>query len=353
MTAEPLPIAASTEHLTDAFRRAGLLGDGRVTDVVVESSRDTILSRMIRLRLSSQGASDAPKTVILKTGLPKRAGGTWNAGRQEVAFYTQVAAATSALLVPRCFDANWDSDTNAWHILLEDLSESHVLATQWPLPPTMAQCETILRARAQFHAAWWDDSRLGVSVGSLPDTDALHRKVQTFAETFTRFADRIGDRLPRERRDLFERLFDAAPSLLERYATRRNLTIIQGDSHVWNCFLPRDTRSDDTRFFDWDGWRIDTGSADLAYMMAVHWYPDLRRERERRLLDHYHATLVAHGVSGYDRRALDADYRLSVLWQITTPVWQEANDIPPWIWWNNLGRILLAADDLDCGDLLV
>jgi len=65
----------------------------------------------------------------------------------------------------------------------------------------------------------------------------------------------------------------------------------------------------------------------------------------------YHATLVAHGVT-YDRRALDDDYRLSVLWQITTPVWQAANNIPPVIWWNNLERILLAVDDLGCRDLL-
>jgi hypothetical protein len=38
---------------------------------------------------------------------------------------------------------------------------------------------------------------------------------------------------------------------------------------------------------------------------------------------------VAHGVAAYDRAALDDDYRLSVLWQITTPVWQAANNIPP------------------------
>ena len=88
-------------------------------------------------------------------------------------------------------------------------------------------------------------------------------------------------------------------------------------------------------------------------MMAVHWYPDLRRERERSLLDHYHATLVGQGVNGYDRRALDADYRLSVLWQIMTPIRQAAYEIPPWIWWNNLGRVLLAVDDLGCRDLLV
>jgi hypothetical protein len=26
--------------------------------------------------------------------------------------------------------------------------------------------------------------------------------------------------------------------------------------------------------------------------------------------------------------------------------------IPPWIWWNNLQRILLAVDDLGCRELL-
>ena len=48
----------------------------------------------------------------------------------------------------------------------------------------------------------------------------------------------------------------------------------------------------------------------------------------------------------------DDDYRLSVLWQIATPVWQAAFDIPPLIWWNNLGRIFLAVDDLGCHELL-
>jgi len=87
-------------------------------------------------------------------------------------------------------------------------------------------------------------------------------------------------------------------------------------------------------------------------MMAIHWYPDRRQQMERSLLDEYHETLVTHGVHGYDRSALDADYRLSVLWQITTPVWQAVNNIPAVIWWNGLERIMLAVDDLDCRSLL-
>ena len=42
--------AAEPEYLTDALRRAGALGTGRVLDVVVESSKATILSRIVRLR---------------------------------------------------------------------------------------------------------------------------------------------------------------------------------------------------------------------------------------------------------------------------------------------------------------
>jgi hypothetical protein len=123
MTTEHLPPAADAKHLTDALRRSGVLGDGRVRDVVVDSSRATILSRIIRLRLSYEGtAVGAPGSLILKTGLPDRAG--WSGGRHEVAFYAQVATTMSARLVPRCFEASWDADTNAWHLLLEDLTES-------------------------------------------------------------------------------------------------------------------------------------------------------------------------------------------------------------------------------------
>ena len=51
-------------------------------------------------------------------------------------------------------------------------------------------------------------------------------------------------------------------------------------------------------------------------------------------------------------RALDDDYRLSVLWLLARHVWQAASNIPPLIWWNNLERTLLAIDDPGCADLL-
>ena len=352
MTAHTLPPAANAEYLTVALRKSGVLTHGSVSDVRVERSFDTLLSHIFRLQLTYEDTAGAPEFLILKAGLVDRPGGPWKAGRHEVAFYTEVASAMSDHLVPRCFDADWAADTGAWHLLLEDLTDSHVIATRWPLPPTPTQCENIVRARARFHAAWWDDPRLGVSIGSWQDVAAQGQQMREFAQILAGFTERFGDRLSSERRDLYARLIDRAPRLLERYRSHRNMTIIQGDSHVWNCFLPRDTAKDHTLLFDWDAWRVDTASDDLSHMMAMHWYPDLRRRIEQPLLDCYHATLEACGVKGYSRRELTDDYRLSVLWNITTPVWQEANGIPPVIWWNSLERIFLAIDDLDCRELL-
>jgi Ecdysteroid kinase-like family len=348
-----LPQAIQAERLTAALRATGALGEAQVSDVAVESSRDTILSRIMRLRLTYGGpAGKAPRSLIFKTAHPDRIDDALNAGRQEVAFYQRIAPLMAPGIVPRCFEAHRDSETRAWHLLLEDLTDTHAVATQWPLPPTRLQCGAIIRAHARLHASWWDSPQLGVSVGTWLDPDAMDLQMQRVAADLQRFADRVGDLLSAERRRLYERLLACAPRLQQRYHSHRNFTITQGDAHVWNTFLPRDERSDDARLFDWDSWRLDVATRDLAYMIALHWYPDRRRAMERALLDEYHETLVAHGVRGYDRSALDADYRASVLWQITTPLWQATNGIPPVIWWNGLERIMLAVDDLDCRALL-
>jgi Ecdysteroid kinase-like family len=351
MTAESLPAAADAAYLTAALRQSGALAEGHVREVAIESQNDTILSRIIRLRLTYDGAhGEAPPSIFLKTNRADRAG-LWTQMNQEVTFYAQLAPLMPAGCVPRCFDANWNAESKAWHLLLEDLTDTHASATRWPLPPTIEQCEQIVSALARIHAAWWDDPRLGNSIGTWAGPEGLEKYLKTFSERFARFVEEFGDCLQDERRELYWRLFDAAPRLSERYQTHRNMTVMHGDAHMWNCLYPIDGGTD-VRFFDWDCWRIDTGSDDLAYMIAMHWYPDRRRRYERRLLDRYHATLLEHGVRGYGRGALDDDYRLSVLWQIMTPINQHAIKIPPVIWWNNLERIFLAVDDLGCRDLL-
>jgi hypothetical protein len=92
LTTAPLPRAADAAHLTEALRRSGALPDGRVREVAVESSSPTLISHITRLRLTYEGAVEAPKTLILKTGLPGIAEALRDAGRREVALYTPSAS---------------------------------------------------------------------------------------------------------------------------------------------------------------------------------------------------------------------------------------------------------------------
>jgi thiamine kinase-like enzyme len=165
------------------------------------------------------------------------------------------------------------------------------------------------------------------------------------------FADRLGDRLPPARRLVYERVLASTDHLLARYRSRHQLTIGHGDAHVWNLLYPRDP-AHGLRLFDWDGWRLDLGARDLAYMMALHWYPERRRRLERALLRRYHDGLIRHGVAGYSFETLWHDYRLSVIWMLGVPVWQSSLKLGPWIWWGHLERILLAFEDLGCEELL-
>lgn len=318
------------------------------------SSLKKLRSHTFRLRLEYEGRSaGAPSTVILKQGHLDRAGVSTYANRREIAFYREIDAAAPLGLAPRCFEAVDATDITAWHLLLEDLRESHFVTAEWPLPPTFAQCEIIVQALARFHGLWWDSPLLGASIGTWQDAATFDEDLRMFEEQFALFTDRFGELVPVERRELYERLLDHAPRLLARYHSHRYLTIIHGDAHSWNFFLPARGGSENVRLIDWEGWSIDSATDDLAYMMAMHWYPDRRRRMEKPLLDRYHAQLLAQGVTGYDRKMLAYDYRLSVLWLIARPVWQAMSNIPPRVWWNNLERIMLAVDDLNCRDLLV
>ena len=70
-----LPDAAKPDHLTDALRRHGVLSAGRVRDVTTDAPRDTLMSRIVRLKLAYEGpAEKAPASLILKTSQTARWG---------------------------------------------------------------------------------------------------------------------------------------------------------------------------------------------------------------------------------------------------------------------------------------
>ena len=159
------------DRLTAVLRRHGHLPRGRVERIAIESSRTTLISAIARLSLEYSPDAEAhpPARLFFKASRPDHSPELAAGVLKEVAFYETVAPLMRPGIVPLCYDAARDQAANTFHLLLEDLAETHVVVTEWPLPPTTEQCERIIDTYARFHAAWWNDPRLGNEVGTFMD----------------------------------------------------------------------------------------------------------------------------------------------------------------------------------------
>jgi len=342
------PVTA--DWLTDVLRAGGVLPHGSVEAVDVVSSWLATLSRVRRLvvRYSDSTAAPAHIFIFLKTTRAGLSPALRDVGQREVAYYRDVARYLPGGLVPRCYSAVWDDDTSRFSLLLEDLTATHAMISEWPVPPTDEQSRRIVQVYARLHACLWDHPDLGTTIGTFIDaplTDWFNR----YQERFAAFADDLGDRLSPRRRRIYERAIASGDRRADRHRTRRDLTVVHGDAHAWNSLHSPDG---DVRVVDWDSWRLAPATDDLAYMMAVHWYPERRHRLEDALLRHYHEALVDAGVRGFGLDALRHDYRHAVVRQLSVPVFQHSAKLPAAIWWSHLERIFLAFDDLGCEELL-
>lgn len=351
MSDTPLVAPVSLLRLTEQLRQRGLLKKGSVVGLYGHRPVSSTLALTQRIDISYDTVDgDLPSTAFLKTARPADAARGSKVGHGDFQFYTRVAPAMPSGIVPACYDASLDDSTGAWYLLLEDLSESHYFASEWPIPPTKDECASIIDVHARSHAAWWDSADLAYRMPA-PTPESECTALERNAILYEAFAKRLGDRLSPSRRGLYERLFSSPAKVAARFAVQHDLTLLHGDAHVWNVFLPRDSQHS-IKLFDWDSWAVGVATDDLAYMMAMHWHPEQRARIEGPLLDRYHAALRANGVLDYGRDALAEDYRWSALRLITRPVRQERHGLPASIWWNNMERIMLAVEALNCRALL-
>jgi hypothetical protein len=308
-------------------------------------------SVVVPLALSySDGASpSAPARLILKYS----EAGALNANEREVEFYAQVAPGVAGLPVIRCYDAAYSERHGRFHLLLEDLSETHISSPPSVLPPPKARAEQIVDAFASLHSAWWDHTRLGEDVGDLPTGTSIREKAVWCEETLPAFAGFMADRLPARRRGVYEKAVAALlPMQLGRLAAGKHLTLTHGDPHVGNFLYPRDHVEDTVRIIDWKGWEIAVGPGDMAHMMAVFWFPERRARLEQALLRRYYEHLLEGGVEGYTWEMCWYDYRFAVIELLFYPIWQwSTNQIPDVIWWPHVERLFLAFEDLGCEEL--
>jgi Phosphotransferase enzyme family len=337
------------EWLTAVLRRSRVLQRGSIVDIALETGR-TSFCTTARLRITYSADTSAPQRLFVKFSLPEHPVRTPESGA-EVLFYNHVAPRRPGPFV-RCFDAVFSAERSRLHILLEDLSGTHVSEPPSQLPPRRDWCYGIVDAVAMLHAAWWEQPPWEVLGLRQPDQTVIDARIADVRGRIARFVDFLGDRLPPERCAMYRMVLQGLPRLYRRLVEPRAYTVVHDDLHVGNVLYPRDSDVESVRLVDWQTWHIDLGPKDLAHMMALFWFPERRRRLELPLLRRYHERLYAHGVTSYSWDECWADYRVCVLRKLFHPAWQWDTGHHPNIWWNHLERVCTAFEDLHCAELL-
>lgn len=341
------PDEVTPEWLTDVLRREGCLARGEVAGVRVALSRALVVSSVARLEVSYTGGAQGPARLFLKVSAPRLQA---HFSRREVDFYKTVARASPELPLIKCFDAAFSERSGASHLLLEDLMETHAQPPV-PLPPSARDCELAVESLALLHARWWESPRLGVDIGTLTTESEFEELRALLAKHLAGFADFLGDRLLPRRLKTYERILAGPLTPWRRMLRREGLTVTHGDAHWWNFLFPR-AGAGPAVIFDWHLWHVDAPLKDLAYLIALNWYPSRRAVFEQGLLRRYHETLAAAGVAAYGWEACLRDYRVQIIRELFVPVWQWSSGLEPTHWWSSLERIWLAFEDLNCAELI-
>ena len=313
----------TAEWLTEALREGGHLPRGRVSGVEVNTDGIGIgyISETVRIVPAYEGTDgSAPASLVAKlpvaVDFPEYLK-PWaaQAVETELHFYP-AAGGDCAARVPVCYGAAFGG-WRSYALLLEDLGGLESLSQMDSCPRDRA--DAIVAMLGALHAQWWESDRLRAA-SWLPspqrqselNTPLVEGGWEMFAEQVVPRVDPgflpVGERLVREFAGIFERGAASAA------------TLVHGDFRIENFLFGEPGTADEVVFIDWQLSGYGSGLRDMAYFVSQGFDPNERREVEDDLIAAYHASLAAHGVTGYSLARCREDYRLGLLWSLYAPI---------------------------------
>ena len=156
----------------------------------------------------------------------------------EFTFYVRDYVDVADVPLLRCYDAAYSQELGRYHILLDDVSETHIVAGE--KAPTLAYGLALAEGFAVLHARWWGAKGL-VEAGASMHSASHIQKYAAIAEPGVahivgRFADRLEPHWPDAMRDLYARHPQA---MIARTKDGSGFTLIHGDPNEHNILVPR------------------------------------------------------------------------------------------------------------------
>jgi Ser/Thr protein kinase RdoA (MazF antagonist) len=154
----------------------------------------------------------------------------------------------------RCYDAVLSEESQRCHVLLDDLSETHVEAVE--KAPTPEYALALAERLAAMHARWWGAQRFTEAGETMPGAEQIRRFVD-IAESgagpvLTHFTAELEPHWP----DAIRALYVKHPqAIIARTGADNGFTLIHGDVGHKNVLVPREGERPiyiiDRQPFDW------------------------------------------------------------------------------------------------------
>lgn len=345
----------NVEWLTDVLSRDGVLTNGKVTSFNVDTgSGNWSANAILYLQYTEEAQGDLPQRLFLKMVDADLDDEFF--GSSEVTYYTSDYVDVEDAPVIRCYDAAFSEEQKRYHLLLDDLSESHLEAAK--KVPTLEYGLALAEGLAAMHVRWWGAEKLREAQAPIHDAVHIRRFVEIAEPGAGHILDRFSEELEPHWPDAILELYARHPqAMIKRTLDANGFTLIHGDAGHNNILVPIEGSLPiyliDRQPFDWS---LTTwlGVYDLAYAMVLDWEVETRRRLERPILKHYQQKLKNRGIVNYSWKQLYDDYRLSVAMGVyiaTEYCRGGVNERWLPVWLPMLKRTLTACDDLDCREL--
>jgi hypothetical protein len=345
----------TTVWLTSVLVNSGAITSGAVAAFDVNPGRGNwSTNAILRVRYVDGSQGTLPQRLFLK--MVNVDLGDDSFGASEVTYYTRDYAGVAGAPLVRCYDAAFSGELQRYHVLLDDLSETHVEAAE--KTPTLEYGLALAEGLAAMHARWWGARRFTEAGASMHSAGHIRRYVDIsesgVSPLLKRFAAGLEPDWPDAIHELYAKHLQA---LIERTHDDNGFTLVHGDTGEKNILVPRSGDRPiyiiDRQPFDWS---LTTwlGVYDLAYAIVLDWEVETRRNLEMPVLKRYHDQLIKHGIKGYTWEQLYDDYRLCAAMgvYVATEYFRGGGE-GQWVsqWLLMLRRALTACDDLNCNEL--
>ena len=328
------------ERLTEILYTKKLLLNGSVLKAHKKVEDITFVSHIVKVELLfSPGASCViSNELVLKIS---RTDIAHIDNTREMIFYTEIAQHMKNPPTPLFLEASYHEQFKMSCILLVNLNRTHVnLQLNYPLMPSFHHCSRVVARLAAFHAYWWDHPFL--------EKQSSEHSTNDFLTLYEAFEEHMKEWFHGTMAAIYTKILSNIKLVFEK--EDRNTTIIHGDAHLGNVLYPK-SEDHDVVFIDWSDWNRGKALDDIAYMIALGFFHDQKKDIELFLIELHNRIINENGIP-YNLEDAHKDYKLAVIRCMFIPIFQWSHKLPATIWFYNFERIMASFKALECMELL-